>query len=111
MTRTATLNRSTNETAINGRIDLDGRGVSTIATGLGFLDHMIVTLTKHTGFDLELNAVGDTVVDDQFYHFAHIIRFAGVIRHDVIQLFLCAQPVIRCSDERRVLHVVLRDIG
>jgi len=64
MTRTATLNRTTNETAINGRIDVDGNGISAIDTGLGFLDHMIVTLTKHAGFDFELNAVGDTVVDD-----------------------------------------------
>lgn len=64
MTRTATLNRRTNETAISGRIDLDGNGLSDVDTGLGFLDHMIVTLAKHAGFDLELNAVGDTVVDD-----------------------------------------------
>ena len=64
MTRTATLDRRTNETAISGRIDLDGNGLSAVDTGLGFLDHMIVTLAKHAGFDLELNAVGDTVVDD-----------------------------------------------
>ncbi len=64
MTRTATLDRRTNETAISGRIDLDGNGSSAVDTGLGFLDHMIVTLAKHAGFDLELNAVGDTVVDD-----------------------------------------------
>jgi imidazoleglycerol phosphate dehydratase HisB len=64
MTRTATLDRRTNETAITGRIDLDGSGVSTVDTGLGFLDHMIVTLAKHAGFELELSAVGDTTVDD-----------------------------------------------
>jgi imidazoleglycerol phosphate dehydratase HisB len=64
MTRTATLDRTTNETAINGRIDLDGSGVSVVDTGLGFLDHMIVTLARHAGFDLELNAAGDTAVDD-----------------------------------------------
>ena len=64
MTRTATLDRRTNETAITGRIDLDGTGVSVVDTGLGFLDHMVVTLARHAGFDLELSAVGDTVVDD-----------------------------------------------
>lgn len=64
MTRTATLDRRTNETAISGRIDLDGNGLSAVDTGLGFLDHMIVTLAKHAGFDLKLNAIGDTVVDD-----------------------------------------------
>jgi imidazoleglycerol phosphate dehydratase HisB len=64
MTRTATFDRRTNETAITGRIDLDGSGVSAVDTGLGFLDHMIVTLAKHAGFELELSAVGDTTVDD-----------------------------------------------
>jgi len=64
MTRTATLDRRTNETAISGRIDLDGTGQSEVATGLGFLDHMLVTLAKHSGFDVVLNATGDTTVDD-----------------------------------------------
>jgi imidazoleglycerol phosphate dehydratase HisB len=64
MTRTATLDRRTNETGISGRIDLDGTGLSEVATGLGFLDHMLVTLAKHSGFDLVLNATGDTTVDD-----------------------------------------------
>lgn len=64
MTRTATLDRRTNETAISGRIDLDGTGLSEAATGLGFLDHMLVTLAKHSGFDVVLNATGDTAVDD-----------------------------------------------
>lgn len=64
MTRTATLDRRTNETAISGRIDLDGTGLSEVATGLGFLDHMLVTLAKHSGFDVVLNATGDTTVDD-----------------------------------------------
>jgi len=64
MTRTATLDRRTNETAITGRIDLDGSGVSAVDTGLGFLDHMMVTLARHAGFELELSAVGDTTVDD-----------------------------------------------
>ncbi len=64
MTRTATLDRRTNETAITGRIDLDGTGLSEVATGLGFLDHMLVTLAKHSGFDVVLSATGDTTIDD-----------------------------------------------
>lgn len=64
MTRTAALERRTGETAISGRIVLDGDGTSVVATGLGFLDHMLVTLSQHARFDLELSAVGDTVVDD-----------------------------------------------
>ena len=64
MTRTATLDRRTNETTISGLIDLDGSGASEVDTGLGFLNHMVVTLAKHAGFDIELTAVGDTDVDD-----------------------------------------------
>ena len=64
MTRTATLDRRTNETTISGLIDLDGTGVSEVDTGLGFLNHMVVTLAKHAGFDIELTAVGDTEIDD-----------------------------------------------
>ncbi len=64
MTRRATLDRATNEVVISGWIDLDGNGQSTVSTGLGFLDHMLVTFAKHAGFDLELEAEGDLAVDD-----------------------------------------------
>lgn len=64
MSRKATLDRKTSEVAISGRLDLDGTGVSDVSTGLGFLDHMLVTLAKHSGFDLVVSVVGDTTVDD-----------------------------------------------
>jgi len=64
MTRTAPLDRKTNEVTITGHIDLDGAGSSDVNSGLGFLDHMLETLAKHAGFDLVLSAVGDTAVDD-----------------------------------------------
>ncbi len=64
MTRRATLDRATSEVVITGWIDLDGAGESTVSTGLGFLDHMLVTLAKHAGMDLELEAKGDIGVDD-----------------------------------------------
>lgn len=64
MTRTAKLNRKTKEMVITGRIDLDGSGESVVNTGLGFLDHMLTTLAKHSGVDLELSAEGDITVDD-----------------------------------------------
>jgi len=64
MSRTAALDRKTNEVAITGRIDLDGTGVSKVTTGLGFLDHMLSTFAKHSGIDLELTAKGDLAVDD-----------------------------------------------
>lgn len=64
MNRTANLNRTTSETEITGRIDLDGDGIARVDTGLGFLDHMLSALTKHAGFDLVLDATGDTEIDD-----------------------------------------------
>lgn len=64
MSRRAELNRKTAETDIEVVLDLGGTGTGELATGLGFLDHMLGALTKHSGFDLRLRATGDTEVDD-----------------------------------------------
>jgi imidazoleglycerol phosphate dehydratase HisB len=64
MSRTAQLSRKTKEVVITGRIDLDGSGESAVNTGLGFLDHMLVTFARYSGVDLELKAEGDITVDD-----------------------------------------------
>jgi len=50
--RVATVERNTRETQISGRIDLDGNGAGDIATGIGFLDHMLEQLAKHSLIDL-----------------------------------------------------------
>lgn len=62
--RTATITRTTNETEIDCTLSLDGTGKATIATGLGFLDHMLTALAKHSRFDLELTCKGDLHIDD-----------------------------------------------
>jgi imidazoleglycerol-phosphate dehydratase len=62
--RTATLSRKTNETDISLSLDLDGAGASSIATGVGFFDHMLTHLAKHALLDLEVKATGDTHIDD-----------------------------------------------
>jgi len=62
--RTDVINRTTKETRITGRLDLDGAGEIRIATGLGFLDHMLTVLAFHAGWDLELECRGDLEVDD-----------------------------------------------
>lgn len=62
--RTAHIARKTNETDITLTICLDGRGVSAIQSGVGFLDHMLTLLARHGGMDLELTCTGDTQVDD-----------------------------------------------
>lgn len=64
MTRRQELSRKTSEVEITGSLDLDGSGVSSVDTGLGFLDHMLTALSKHSGIDLDISARGDTEVDD-----------------------------------------------
>ena len=61
--RTATITRETAETSIAVKLDLEGQGVATIATGVGMLDHMLHQLARHGGFDLTVRAEGDLHVD------------------------------------------------
>jgi imidazoleglycerol-phosphate dehydratase len=61
--RAATVKRKTNETDIEVTINLDGTGVSVIATGIGFLDHMLDLLARHSRIDLKLRAQGDLHID------------------------------------------------
>ena len=62
--RTAEIIRKTAETDIMLTLNLDGTGKSTIATGVGFLDHMLTLFAAHGKFDLTVNCQGDTYVDD-----------------------------------------------
>jgi imidazoleglycerol-phosphate dehydratase len=64
MPRTASLSRKTKETDISLSLELDGNGNSTITTGVGFFDHMLTHLAKHSLMDLSVNAKGDTHIDD-----------------------------------------------
>ena len=61
--RRATIRRKTRETDIRLALDIDGRGRSRIATGIGFFDHMLSALATHARFDLELRCQGDLHVD------------------------------------------------
>lgn len=63
MSRTATVSRRTSETAIEVTVDLDGTGVYRVATGIGFLDHMLEQLSRHSLIDLDLTATGDLHID------------------------------------------------
>jgi imidazoleglycerol-phosphate dehydratase len=62
--RTAEIIRKTGETDISLKLNLDGKGVSTVSSGCGFLDHMLTLFAKHGRFDLEIVCKGDTWVDD-----------------------------------------------
>jgi imidazoleglycerol-phosphate dehydratase len=61
--RTAKVNRNTLETQITVSINLDGTGVSSFSTGLGFLDHMLDQIARHGMMDIEVNAKGDLHID------------------------------------------------
>ena len=64
--RTGTVDRKTKETAISVSVDLDGSGRSQISTGIGFLDHMLDQLSRHSLMDLKVEAKGDLHID--FHH-------------------------------------------
>src|SRR6202142_4701932 len=74
MARTATLTRKTTETDICLTLNLDGSGKADIATGIGFLDHMLTALTRHGLFDLTLRAKGDLHID-----FHHTTEDVGIV--------------------------------
>ncbi len=61
--RTGEINRSTAETAIDVTVNLDGTGRYAVSTGIGFLDHMLEQLSRHSLIDLEVKCVGDLHVD------------------------------------------------
>ena len=71
--RKAELTRATAETDISLSLNLDGTGVSQIATGCGFLDHMLTLFARHGRFDLNVSCKGDTYVD---YH--HTVEDIGI---------------------------------
>lgn len=62
--RKAEITRKTGETDIVLKLDLDGKGISEIDTGCGFLDHMLTLFSKHSKFDLSVTCKGDTYVDN-----------------------------------------------
>ena len=63
MARVAEKRRTTKETEVHIKLDLDGRGSSKVATGIGFLDHMLDLFARHGLFDLEVTCAGDLHID------------------------------------------------
>lgn len=72
--RRAEVTRNTAETRIHGSIDLDGTGRAQIATGIGFLDHMLHALARHSLIDITLRAEGDLHID-----FHHTTEDCGIV--------------------------------
>jgi imidazoleglycerol-phosphate dehydratase len=72
--RKAEIVRETKETSVTLAVDLDGTGRTSVATGVGFLDHMLDLLGRHARFDLDIKAVGDLHID-----FHHTTEDVGIV--------------------------------
>lgn len=87
MKRQAAIERKTKETDISAKVDLDGTGACDVATGIGFLDHMLEQVARHGLIDVELRAKGDLDVDMH-----HTVEDAGIV---------LGQAVSKALGERR----------
>ena len=72
--REASVTRNTRETKITVTVRLDGKGESDIATGIGFFDHMLTALSKHSGISMAIKADGDLYVDGH-----HTVEDTGIV--------------------------------
>lgn len=109
--REARISRKTGETDIHIELRLDGTGSSTVNTGIGFFDHMLTAFSKHSGFDLVVDAKGDLIVDDH-----HLIEDTGIVLGQAIAKALEDKAGIARFGEARIpmdeaLASVALDIG
>jgi len=72
--RTAEVLRETKETTIRVTVDVDGTGVSSISTGVGFFDHMLDAFARHSGFDMTVETQGDLHIDMH-----HTVEDTGIV--------------------------------
>lgn len=108
--RTVTVERNTRETQIKLSLDLDGRGESSVSTGLGFFDHMLEQIVHHSGVSMRLEVKGDLGVDEH-----HTIEDTAIVLGDAVRIALgskrgierygFALPMDECS------AMVLLDFG
>lgn len=88
--REAVISRKTAETDVSVYINLDGNGESEISSGVGFMDHMLTLLAKHSGFDLRVKCDGDTNVDDH-----HSVEDIGIALGQALKQALGSKVGIR----------------
>ena len=88
--RIATINRSTAETKIDVTVNLDGTGLYRIATGIGFLDHMIEQLSRHSLIDIDCTVVGDLHIDQH-----HTTEDSGIAIGEAVAKALADKRGIR----------------
>lgn len=88
--RTATISRKTSETSIDVTVNLDGTGVYTVSTGIGFFDHMLEQLSRHGLIDLDVTTVGDLHIDQH-----HTVEDTGIAIGEAIRQALGEKRGIR----------------
>jgi imidazoleglycerol-phosphate dehydratase len=88
--RQAQISRKTRETSVSVSLTLEGRGQSNIATSIGFLDHMLTLLARHSGMDLDVQATGDLRVDGH-----HTAEDAGIVLGQALARALADKKGIR----------------
>src|ERR1700753_489733 len=81
--RIALIERSTTETKISLRLNVDGQGTYAVSTGIRFFDHMLESFARHGGFDLELKCVGDLDVDQH-----HTVEDVGIALGEAFEMAL-----------------------
>lgn len=88
--RTATMERQTSESKVRIELNLDGNGRSSISTGVGFFDHMLSALAKHSLFDLDIDSTGDVHVDAH-----HTVEDTAIVLGQTIRTALGDKQGIR----------------
>ncbi|MCM2448920.1 imidazoleglycerol-phosphate dehydratase HisB [Agrobacterium vitis] len=71
--RSASISRKTNETSVSVSVTIDGTGTSKISTGVGFFDHMLDQLSRHSLIDMDIDVTGDLHIDDH-----HTVEDTGI---------------------------------
>ncbi|RFC66095.1 imidazoleglycerol-phosphate dehydratase HisB [Fulvimarina endophytica] len=88
--RDATITRRTKETKIEVKVDLDGSGIADISTGVGFFDHMLDQLARHSLIDMTIRTEGDLHIDDH-----HTVEDTGIALGQAIRQALGERKGIR----------------
>jgi imidazoleglycerol-phosphate dehydratase len=94
MTRSASIQRSTAETSVDVHLNIDGTGIYNIKTDIGFFDHMLEQLSKHSGMDISVVTKGDIHID---YH--HSVEDTGIVLGKAF-----AQAIGDCKGIYRYAH-------
>lgn len=93
--RKASIERKTNETRVSVEIDLDGAGAFDISTGVGFFDHMLEQLSRHSLIDIKLKAEGDLHIDQH-----HTVEDCGIaLGQAVLKALGPKAGIVRYADE------------